>query len=165
VDFLKKTHALYHPAAYFLELPHSGAKSAAAIKGMAFATAYLVAALRLLTDGHVPIVFFLPYAIKKYVAGNTKASKLEVAQAVIDFWPEVAEWPGYAVVQVVKKRGNERLVVQDKALSHDATDAGAVCITAMTTSEYGAFWETDNGRATEHSSRAGQADRTSWSEF
>jgi hypothetical protein len=50
VDFARQLHHAYNPVAYFVELPTGGAKNAVAIKGMAFATAYLVTVIHMLSD-------------------------------------------------------------------------------------------------------------------
>lgn len=142
VDFVRQLHYAYDPVAYFAELPHSGAKSALAIKGMAIATAYLVTTIHLLSRPDVLRRFFLPSAIKKCLCGHNDASKLEIARAVIAYWPEVGDWPGFKVIKKKKTKGKKGVVVEeDKAAAHDATDAGAVCITAVQSPEYKLLWE------------------------
>lgn len=145
VDTVRILHNRYNPVAYFIEMPHSGAKSAAAAKGMAYAIAYLAAALHLLCGRHVVKRFFLPKAVKKCVTGSNKASKLDIARAVLAFWPEIDEWPGFKVITKKIVRDGETFHEEDKAASHDATDAGAVCITATRTDAYKRLWENDDG--------------------
>jgi Holliday junction resolvasome RuvABC endonuclease subunit len=109
VDHLIKLHAGYTPRAYFVEVPHGGAKGAMAIRAMAYATATIVATLRALTVG-TPVTYILPSEVKELVGGKTTASKAELASAVRNFWPDV-DWdaPG-------------------KTKKDNMTDAGAVCL-------------------------------------
>lgn len=146
VDFVRRLHYAYNPVAYFAELPHSGAKSALAIKGMAFATAYLVTTIHLLCEPGVLKRFFLPSTIKKCLCGKSRdVSKLDIARAVIAYWPEIDDWPGFKVITKKKTKKGKKVVEEDKAAAHDATDAGAVCITATCSPDYKQLWEQDIG--------------------
>ena len=136
VDVVKAIQRKYKPVAYFVELPHGGAKGALAIRGMAFSTAFLVTAIHLLAPKAL-FHCFSPFEVKKAVTGDGKADKLDVAQKVVDTWPEIAVWPGFKIVTVTKKKKGKKFTVQKKGLSHDATDAGAVCITATQHPSYG----------------------------
>jgi len=129
VDVVEKIHHRFKPVAYYVEMPHGGAKGALAIRGMSFATAYLATAIHLLAP-RVLFHCFSPFEVKKAVTGDGKADKLVVAQRVIDTWPAISNWPGFKIVTVIKRKKGAKLEVQKKALAHDATDAGAVCITA-----------------------------------
>ena len=135
VDTVKRLHKQYKPVGYFIEMPHGGAKGALAIRGMSFATAYLATALYLLAP-RVARTVFLPNQVKAAVTGNRNASKLDIARAVIEYWPEINDWPGFKVIEKRKIRKGEKIVEQDKAIAHDATDAGAVCITATRHDSY-----------------------------
>lgn len=145
VDFVHQLHRQHEPVAYFVELPTSGAKSALAIKGMAIATSYLVTAIHLLSAPGVAKGFFLPSAVKKCVTGESDATKLDIARAVISYWPEIGHWPGFKVIKKKKTKKGKKLVLEDKAAAHDATDAGAVCITATCSDTYKGLWEQDGG--------------------
>lgn len=147
VDFVRKLHYAYNPVAYFVELPTGGAKNAVAIKGMAFATAYLVTTLHLVSEPNVLKRFFLPSTVKKCLCGRNDASKLDIARAVIAFWPEIDDWPGFKVITKKKTKKGKKVVEEDKAAAHDATDAGAVCITATCTDDYLKLWEHDDDGA------------------
>ena len=135
VRIVEEIHRRFKPVAYYVEMPHGGAKGALAIRGMSFATAYLTTAIYLLAP-RVLFHCFSPSEVKKAVTGDSRADKLDVAQKVIDTWPEIATWPGFKIVTVTKQQKGKRLKVQKKALAHDATDAGAVCITATQHSSY-----------------------------
>jgi len=108
VAFVVNLHRLYDPAAYFIEIPHGGAKGALAIRAMAYATTLLVASLQILADGR-PVTYMLPSEVKELVGGKTTSSKEELASAVRTFWPTV-DWA---------KHGKK---------SENMTDAGAVCL-------------------------------------
>lgn len=135
VDTVRRLHKKYKPVAYFAEMPHGGAKGAPAIRGMAYSVAYLSAAIRLLAL-RKPFIVFLPGDVKKAVTGKRNADKLAVAQAVLDYWPEIQCWPGFKIITVKECKDGEPVVAQRKALAHDATDAGAVCITATQHESY-----------------------------
>lgn len=145
VDFVRRLHHAYDPIAYFVELPTGGAKNAVAIKGMAFALSYLVTAIHILSNPGVVKRFFLPSAIKKCLCGCNDASKLDVAREVVKYWPEVGDWPGFKVITKKKTKKGKKVVEEDKAAAHDATDAGAVCITAVCSPDYKELWECDDG--------------------
>jgi hypothetical protein len=70
---------------------------------------------------------------------------LEVARAVIAYWPEINDWPGFKVITKKRTKKGAKTVEEDKAAAHDATDAGAVCITAVCSPDYKQLWECDNG--------------------
>lgn len=144
VDFMRRLHHAYDPVGYFIELPTGGAKSASAIKGMAFATAYLVSTLHIISNPDVVQRFFLPSAIKKCLCGTNKASKLDIARAVVAYWPEIDDWPGFKVITKKRKLKGRQYEEEDKAAAHDATDAGAVCITATCTDDYKELWGHDD---------------------
>lgn len=145
VNTVKRLHRKYKPVGYFIEMPHGGAKGALAIRGMSFATAYLATSIHLLAPKACCTVF-LPNQVKKAVTGDRNASKLDIARAVIDYWPEIGEWPGFKVIAKRKTKKGKKVVEQDKAIAHDATDAGAVCITAMRHDSYlELFYGKDNG--------------------
>ncbi|KKN28030.1 hypothetical protein LCGC14_0858420 [marine sediment metagenome] len=127
VHAIADIHSKYDPVAYFIEMPSGGGKSAAASRGMAYSIAYIATTLYLLA-WEKEIRYLSPQAVKKAVIGWHTGSKLEVAEKVFEFWPEVDSWPGFRIVQ---KKGK-----QDKALGHDSTDAGAVIITATQTDLY-----------------------------
>ena len=137
VDAVKRLHRQYKPVGYFIEMPHGGAKGALAIRGMSFATAYLATAIHLLAP-KVCCTIFLPNQVKKVVTGDRNASKLDIARAVMAYWPEIgaADWPGFKVIAKKKVKKGKKIVVEDKAIAHDATDAGAVCITATKHDSY-----------------------------
>lgn len=111
VEHLVSLYKKYNPAAYFIEVPHGGAKGAIAIRSMAYATALIVATLKTLglTARDAVVVYMLPSEIKDLVGGKTTASKETLASAVRTFWPDV-DW---------NKAG---------AKSDNMTDAGAVCL-------------------------------------
>jgi hypothetical protein len=144
VDAVRRLHMKYSPVGYFIELPHSGAKSALAAKGMAYATSYLITALHLLCTRNVHIRFFLPKSVKKCVTGDISASKLDVARAVLAYWPEIEHWPDFKVITKKKTVKGSTIIIEDKAASHDATDAGAVCIAATRSPDYAELWETND---------------------
>ena len=121
VRAIANIHAAFDPVAYFIEMPVGGGKSAAAARGMAYSIAYVASALYLLAWDR-EVVYLSPQDVKKATIGWPTGSKLEVAEKVFEFWPDVKDWPGF---KIVKKKGKP-----DKALGHDATDAGAVIITA-----------------------------------
>jgi Holliday junction resolvasome RuvABC endonuclease subunit len=123
VQFMVELCAKYKPAATFVEYPHGGAKSATAARSMGAAMALMAATLEALTPT-VPSVVFIPSDIKEAVSGGFKASKEQIAQKVIDFWPEIQDWPGF------------KLNGSGKKVKSDATDAGAVVITAMSHDVY-----------------------------
>lgn len=127
---IAQIHNDFDPVAYFVEMPSGGGKSAAATRGMAYSIAYVSTALYLLAWDRV-LVYFSPQEVKRATIGWHEGSKLEVAEAVFKYWPGVTNWPGF---KVIHKRGK-----QDKALGHDATDAGAVIITATGSSVYRAL--------------------------
>jgi len=104
---------------------------------MSFATAYLATALHLIAP-KVCCTIFLPSQVKKAVTGDPNASKLDIARAVIKYWPEIGadDWPGFKVIAKRKVKKGKKIVEQDKAIAHDATDAGAVCITATRHDSY-----------------------------
>jgi len=108
VDHLVKIHNAYEPVAYFIEVPHGGAKGALAIRAMAYATALLVGALKVLAP-NIPVVYMLPSEIKEQVGGSTTASKETLANAVRNQWPDT-DWNAAG------------------ARSDNMTDAGAVCL-------------------------------------
>ena len=109
VDHVMKLHENYFPSAYFIEVPHGGAKGALAIRAMAYATAMLAAALRVLCGKECPVVYILPSEVKELVGGKTTASKEELASKVRNFWPDI-DW---------NSAGSK---------SDNMTDAGAVCL-------------------------------------
>lgn len=111
VEHLVKLDKLYNPAAYFIEVPHGGAKGAIAIRSMAYATALLVASLKTLslTVAERIVVYMLPSEIKDLVGGSTTASKEILASKVRTFWPDT-DWNSAG------------------AKSDNMTDAGAVCL-------------------------------------
>jgi superfamily II DNA or RNA helicase/Holliday junction resolvasome RuvABC endonuclease subunit len=74
-DFLKT----YPPALLCCETPSSGAQSAAALKGLAYAKAILVAAH---VYHEVPTIWLLPGEIKERVGGGLTATKAHVADGV-----------------------------------------------------------------------------------
>jgi Holliday junction resolvasome RuvABC endonuclease subunit len=135
VDTVQGLHEKYNPVAYFVEMPHGGARGALAIRGMSFATAYLATSIHLLAPDAC-FKIFLPNQVKKAVTGNRNASKLDIARAVLAYWPEIDHWPGFKVIAKKKTKKGKKIVEEDKAASHDATDAGAVCITATTDESY-----------------------------
>lgn len=135
VDVVEQLHEKYEPIGYFIEMPHGGAKGALAIRGMSFATAYLATAIHLLAPGTCCKIF-LPNQVKKIVTGDRNASKLDIAKVVTKFWPSIKHWPGFKVIEKRKTKQGKKVVVKDKAIAHDATDAGAVCIAAMTHESY-----------------------------
>jgi len=108
VDHLLWLDGEYSPIAYFVEVPHGGAKGAIAIRSMAYATCLIVTTLRVLAKD-VPATYMLPSEIKDLVAGSTTASKEELASAVRSFWPKI-DWHSAG------------------AKSDNMTDAGAVCL-------------------------------------
>ena len=110
VDHMAAIDAKYAPVAYFIEVPHGGAKGALAIRAMAYATASIVATLRLLAKER-PVVYLLPGDIKELVGGKLTASKETLANAVRSFWPDI-DW---------NSAGSK---------SDNMTDAGAVCLAA-----------------------------------
>jgi Holliday junction resolvasome RuvABC endonuclease subunit len=107
----------YKPAATFIEYPHGGAKSAIAARSMGAATGLLAATLEVALPDK-PSIVFLPSDIKEAIAGSFKASKEEIARKVMDYWPEIKNWPGF------------KLDGSGQKVSSDATDAGAVVIAA-----------------------------------
>lgn len=113
----------HKPVATFVEYPHGGAKSAIAARSMGAATALMAAALDIALPAR-PSVVFTPSDIKELVTGGFKASKEQVAQAVMDYWPEIQEWPGF------------KLSDEGKKVKRDATDAGAVVIAATSHDVY-----------------------------
>ncbi len=113
----------YNPAATFIEYPHGGAKSATAARSMGAAMALMASTLEVAMPT-VPSVVFIPSDVKEAVSGGFKASKEQIAQKVIDFWPEIKGWPGF------------KLSGEGKKTTSDATDAGAVIMTAMTHDVY-----------------------------
>ena len=108
VDHLIKLDETYSPVAYFVEVPHGGAKGALAIRAMAYATTLIVATLRTL-DRDKPVTYILPSEVKELVGGSTTSSKEELASAVRTFWPKI-DWSSAG------------------AKSDNMTDAGAVCL-------------------------------------
>ncbi|MFA7332399.1 MAG: DEAD/DEAH box helicase family protein [Candidatus Delongbacteria bacterium] len=74
-DFLRA----YPPALLCCETPSSGAQSAAALKGLAYAKALLVAAH---VYHEVPTIWLLPGEIKERVGGGLTATKSRVADGV-----------------------------------------------------------------------------------
>lgn len=144
VAAIARIHAEYDPAAYWIEMPTGGAKSAAAARGMAFSISYIASAMYLLAWER-KVGYLSPQAVKKATVGQHVGSKLEVANAVFRYWPSVKTWPGFRIVQ---KQGK-----QDKALGHDSTDAGAVIITATGTDIYKALVR-NNARSTRKSRTA-----------
>ena len=125
--FLVEMHNQYRPSAYFVEFPHGGAKSSTAARGMGLATGLLAATLEAVAP-EVPMVVFIPSTIKEAVSGSFKASKEAIAQQVIDYWPEIENWPGF------------KLSGKGKKTKSDATDAGAVLIAARDTDIYKALF-------------------------
>lgn len=103
----------YNPAAYFVEVPHGGAKGAIAIRSMAYATALIAATLKticLTMEGADPLaVYMLPSEVKDLVGGKTTASKEKLASKVRTFWPDI-DWNS------------------EGARSDNMTDAAAVCL-------------------------------------
>lgn len=108
VEHLLKIHKQYAPSAYFIEVPHGGAKGAIAIRSMAYATATLVAALKVIAND-MPVVYMLPSEVKDLVGGATNSSKELLAAEVRAFWPDT-DWNS------------------EGARSDNMTDAGAVCL-------------------------------------
>ena len=98
----------HRPEVIVAELPHGGAKSAAAIKGMAFSTSMTVAALTAFNWGWLrhgwqvdppKIVYITPTQNKKGALGVAKLprgedqiDKWDIYRAVKDRWPTVV-WP------------------------------------------------------------------------
>jgi len=113
----------HDPVATFIEYPHGGAKSAIAARSMGAAMALMAATLEVFLP-NVPSVVFIPSDIKEALTGAFKASKEQIAQKVIDFWPQITKWPGF------------KLSGKGEKTKRDATDAGAVLITAMTHDVY-----------------------------
>jgi len=89
-------------------VPHGGAKGAIAIRSMAYATATLVAALKVIAND-MPVVYMLPSEVKDLVGGATNSSKELLAAEVRAFWPDT-DWNS------------------EGARSDNMTDAGAVCL-------------------------------------
>lgn len=116
-QFIAQLCQQFNPVATFAEYPHGGAKSAIAARSMGAALGLLSATLEVLLPT-VPSVVFTPSDIKEAVAGAFKASKEQIAQKVIDYWPEIASWPGFKLDGLGQKTKS------------DATDAGAVIIAA-----------------------------------
>jgi len=108
VDHLLWLDGTYRPIAYFVEVPHGGAKGALAIRAMAYATALISATLRAL-DKDKPVTYILPSEVKELVGGHTTAAKEILANAVRSAWPDI-DW---------KSAGSK---------SDNMTDAGAVCL-------------------------------------
>lgn len=111
VEHLVNLAKSHKPAAYFIEVPHGGAKGAIAIRSMAYATALIVATLKTLgmTTRDVPVVYMLPSEVKDLVGGSTTASKADLANEVQNMWPDT-DWESAG------------------AKSDNMTDAGAVCM-------------------------------------
>ena len=85
----------YSPNVVAVELPFSGAKSALAIKGMAFASGLAVSTLAVLNMRRpVPytVAYFLPNQTKVECTGNRNAEKEEMIVAAANTWPDVV-WP------------------------------------------------------------------------
>lgn len=108
VEHMALLHKQHAPSAYFIEVPHGGAKGAIAIRSMAYATAMLVATLKVLAN-YIPVIYMLPSEVKDLVGGATNASKELLASKVKEFWPDT-DWNAFG------------------ARSDNATDAGAVCL-------------------------------------
>jgi len=108
VEHLLRLHKKYKPRAYFIEVPHGGAKGAIAIRSMAYASALLVATLKVIADD-IPVIYMLPSEVKDLVGGTTNSSKEALASAIRTFWPDV-DWSAAG------------------AKSDNITDAGAVCL-------------------------------------
>jgi len=108
VDHMLALHREHQPSAYFIEVPHGGAKGAIAIRSMAYATAMLVGVLKVVAD-ELPVEFMLPSEVKVVVGGSTTASKERLASEVKTCWPNT-DWDAFG------------------ARSDNATDAGAVCL-------------------------------------
>lgn len=89
VDFLRGLVSLYQPELAIIELPLSGARSARAIKGMAYATAIAVTVVQVLK---VPFIPINPYENKRLSAGAQHAEKEEVISAVHAVWEDIP-WP------------------------------------------------------------------------
>jgi Holliday junction resolvasome RuvABC endonuclease subunit len=109
-ECLVELHRTHQPSGYFVEVPHGGAKGAIAIRSMAYATATIATALKVLAP-ETPAVFMLPSDIKELVGGKLAASKEMIASAVRNFWPDI-NWDAFG------------------ARSDNATDAAAVCLAA-----------------------------------
>ena len=84
----------FSPDAVVAELPVGGARSAGAIKSMAFSTAMTVATFTIL---NLPVLFISPYDTKRIVGGVTRVAKGEdykahVIAGVKKVWPNI-NWP------------------------------------------------------------------------
>lgn len=108
--FIDVLHDKWQPSAYFIEVPHGGAKGAIAIRSMAYAKATIVTALKLKAAG-CAVVYMLPTEVKDLVAGKPSASKEFVEAEVRNFWPNV-DWGKFG------------------AKSNNMIDAAAVCMAA-----------------------------------
>lgn len=88
---LEEVQDAYEPKAWFMELPNSGGKSSAAIKGMAFALAMLAtwAEVR-----KIPCEMMIPTQTKKACIGKSGASKAEVEEFIRDTYkdPKGENW-------------------------------------------------------------------------
>lgn len=106
---------LYRPSAIIIELPTGGAKSAAAIKGMAFSTSMTSAALtcyKHYQDEQLEIIYITPIANKKAALGlekfNVEVDKWDMVKAAEKVWPSIV-WP------TRKNRKKEIVIDEGKA--------------------------------------------------
>jgi Holliday junction resolvasome RuvABC endonuclease subunit len=104
------------PDAAVVELPVGGAKSAKAIKGMAYAAATSIATLCVLK---IPTTVISPFASKKHLTGDPYADKEEVILAVQQIWPDIS-WPSKAM-----KRGKPKIDMRGMEAIADALAAAA----------------------------------------
>ena|SRR2546425_5225102 len=89
VDRLAEAVAHYRPRVAAVELPTGGARSASAIRGMAFSTSMTVATLHTLK---VPIYHVTPLKSKRGSTASEKAADKDmVVDAVASCWP--IDWP------------------------------------------------------------------------
>ena len=90
INWLMATQSAWKPLVAVVEIPLSGARSALAIKGMAFATAVTFSTIKV---GFGCLVFQVvtPYETKRWCTGNHDAPKEEMIKAVSSTFN--VDWP------------------------------------------------------------------------
>lgn len=90
--WLRESLIAHRPDLVVVELPLSGGRSAQAIKGMAMAAGYTVAAVTILsvTLGFKTF-YYSPYETKRVCAGRIHAEKCEMIDAALKAWPDLEQ--------------------------------------------------------------------------
>jgi Holliday junction resolvasome RuvABC endonuclease subunit len=123
-DALTRLVRDFKPNLVAVELPLSGARSALAIKGMAYSTAIAAVTLRRLGAN---VIYFTPYDTKRCLTGDPAAEKAQMIEAVNRTWPNI-QWP--------KLKSARRKHEVDIVQAENIADSLATIITVFTLSKF-----------------------------